>query len=396
MADPINPSPPTGKPASASEFRAKVTQMKNWIPNRTPTNRDRLELYAFHKQAVASDAPEQMATTTASSSNGTRKNYSTSPAERAKYNAWKTKRGMSQSQAMTAYIIEANRQMNVYGTAPSVTPTNTPEETNSNSNNNPDNASIGTSSVMLTPRGLAAVPLLCAAASESRTSYLKRLEANVSSGENGWWIRQEPLCGDPGTLFALPETIVLTIAILVERFSFSLFTGSTRQILDTLALRPAVVQSLLWPLHNILLVVWIKIIFLSTLTGSSVLTFKTVLLGSKRTGVTLDNIISQEVRPCKRGTASLCRSHQSATVRFLGLVLYPLGMVCNFADRAIMFALPLVGQQTGLLFGCSSFLIVSSLLWWYWYLFLPWVTIVGLCTAVCTGWCFALIELANM
>ena len=365
--------------ATASEFRAKVTQMKNWIPNRTPTNRDRLELYACHKQAVASDAPDTI-----------QPNKSSSPAERAKYNAWKTKKGMSQSQAMTAYIIEANRQIQLYGTAPSVTPTNTPAES---SNDNSDNASLSTNTVLLTPRGLAAVPLLCAAASESRSSYLKRLESNAVSGESGWWMRQEPLCGDPGTVFSLPETIILTIAILVERLSLYLLSVSSKQTLDTLALRPAVVQSLLWPLHNILLVVWIKVIFLSTLTSSSILSLKTMLLGSKRTGISLDSIFSQEIRPCKRGTASLCAAHQAATVRFLGLILYPLGIICNFADR-VMVTVPF-GQQTGLLLGSGTFLVASFMLWWYWYLFLPWVTMAGVFTAVCTGWCFALIELAN-
>ncbi len=384
------------KAASASQFRAKVAQMKNWIPNRTPTNRDRLELYAFHKQAVASDAPER-------SSNGKPISSSpsaSSPAERAKYNAWKSKRGMSQSQAMTAYILEAERQIQLYGTAPSVTPTNTPVEgsTNGTTDRSSDSASIGTSSVLLTPRGLAAVPLLCAAASESRSSYLQRLESNVSSSpdaSNGWWVRQEPLCADPGTIFALPETILLTMAILVERLSLSLLSDSSTRALDHFALRPAVVQSLLWPLHNVFLVIWIKIIFLSTLTSSSVLMLKTILLGSKRTGVTLETIFSQEIRPCKRGTASLCASHQAATVRFLGLFLYPLGMVCNFADRVRMIALPLVGLQTGLLLGCATFLILSVISWWYWYLVLPWVTIMGISTALGTGWCFAIIELAN-
>ncbi len=380
MSTSIDSNPGSGrKTASASEFRAKVTQMKNWIPHKAPTNRDRLELYAFHKQAVASDAPETI-----------QPNKSSSPAERAKYNAWKTKRGMSQSKAMTAYIIEAERQIQLYGTAPSVTPTNTPQESRDNS----DSASVSTNTVLLTPRGLAAVPLLCAAAAESRKSYLRRLESNVSSGENGWWMRQEPLCGDIGTVFALPETIVLTIAILVERFSLFLLSNPSRNTLHKFALRPAVVQSLLWPLHNTLLAVWIKIIFLSTLTSSSVLILKTILLGSKRTGVSLECIFTQEIRPCRRGTGSLCASHQAATVRFLGLVLYPLGMMCNFADR-VRAIVPL-GQQSGLLFGSGAFFLASVMLWWYWYLVLPWITLVGVFSSLCTGWCFALIELANM
>lgn len=381
MTESIGSTPATGvSPAtvSASDFRKKVAQMKSWIPNRTPTNRDRLEIYALHKQAVASDAPDSSSPT-----------KSASPAEKAKFNTWKSKRGLTQSQAMTAYIIEADRQIAVYGTAPSVTPTNTPAD-----EQNSDNGSNGTSSVLLTPRGLAAVPLLCAAASESRTSYLKRLENNAVSNESGWWTRQEPLCGDPGTVLALPEILVLTIAILVERLSLYLHSNTSRNILDTFHLRPAVVQSLLWPLHNVLLVVWIMVIFLATLTGSSILTFKTMLLGSKRTGVTLENIFSQEIIPCKRAAGSLCLPHQTATVRFLGLALYPLGMICDLAD-GVMQKLPL-GQQMGLLLGSGTYLLASLMLWWYWFIALPWIAFGGLCFSFSLGWCFGLIELANM
>lgn len=368
------------KKVTASDFRRKVAQMKSWIPDRTPTNIDKLELYALHKQAVASDAPDESTITTKTK---------LSPAERAKRNAWSTKRSMSQSQAMRAYILEADRQIAVYGTASSTTPTNTPED-----NNNSETGSTTTTSVLLTPRGLAAVPLLCAAASESRPAYLARLENNFRSNECGWWMRQEPLCGDPGTVSALPEILVLTIAILVERLSLHLLSDSSRNVLDTIRISPAVVQSLLWPLHNVLLVVWIMVIFISTISGSAILTLKTMLLGSKRTGVSLENIFSQEIKPCKVCVGSLCVPHQTASVRFLGLVLYPLGMICNLADN-ITVKTPL-GEQTGIFLGAGTYLLVSLLLWWYWFIALPWVAAGGVCLSFSLGWCFGLMELANI
>jgi acyl-CoA-binding protein len=380
--------------ATASEFRSKVLQMKGWIPNRPPTNRDRLELYALHKQAVASDAPE-----TLSKSKNSKKS---SPAERAKFNAWSSKRGLTQSQSMTAYIIEADRQITVYGTAPSVTPTNTPDDTTSTgaSTNygHSDTASTTTASVLLTPRGLAAVPLLCAAAAEPRNAYLKRLKANVTSRENGWWVRQEPLCGDPGTVSALPEVLVLTMAILIERLSLHLLkSDNCRNILDAFALRAAVVQSLLWPLHNVLLTVWVLVIFISTLTGSAILLLKTMLLGSKRTGVTLENIFSQEIRPSKRGAGSLCLAHQAVTIRFLGLVLYPLGIICDLADYVLHTVEVQIqlGRQSGLLFGSVTYLIACGFLWWYWFIVLPWIAVGCISLSLCLGWCFGLIELAS-
>lgn len=139
---------------------------------------------------------------------------------------------MSQGDAIARYIDECDRQLRVYGSRsdnnngssspprsspmneqqqqpaastaeePSTT-TTTPGETsasfqstthhqnsntNSNSNtplNTPAAAEDGNDDggVLLCPRGLAAIPLLCAAASESRSAYLARLQ--VTHPSNG-------------------------------------------------------------------------------------------------------------------------------------------------------------------------------------------------------------------
>ena len=344
-------------------------------------NRDRLELYALHKQAVSSDAPPS-----------TTPIKSQSPAERAKLQAWRTKRGLSQSQAMTAYILEADRQLLVYGTAPSTTPNNTPYDTNSTSNH--DETSQASASVLLTPRGLAAVPLLCAAASESRQSYLSRL-ASTNRMQDGWWIRQEPLCGDPGTIMALPEMLVLTMAGAIERASLFVNLDPTiSRFVDRVGVRAGPLQSLLWPLHNVFLVVWIMVILISTLTGSGIITIKTMLLGRKRTGVALDTIFAQEIRPCQRGALSLCEPHQATSVRLLGLLLYPMRYICDFSERAMKVVPFHDGAQ--MFSGALFFVATSLMLWWYWFVVLPWVAIGGLVFSLNIGWCFGLIELARI
>lgn len=376
----------SGRSRTASEFRAKIARMKSWKPAATPSNRDRLELFALHKQAVSSDAPTFTPT------------KPMSPAEKAKLASWRTKRGLSQQQAMTAYILEADRQLLVYGTAPPCTPTNTPaaadkdDGTSSYAAYSTGSATAG--SVLLTPRGLAAIPLLCAAASESRTSYLARLSSTIDL-DSGWWSRQEPLCSEPGSIFALPEVIVLTLAVLIERASLHIQLDSgVNSILSSLGLRPGVLQSLLWPMHNVLLVVWMLVIFLSTLTGSAVITFKTMLLGSKRTGVTLESAFSQEIRPCKHGAGSLCESHQTASVRLLGLALYPLGFICNFSD-GIAERVPM-SAKAQLFVGSGVYIISGLMLWWYWFFLLPWMAMAGIVLSFSVGWCFSLIELAGM
>lgn len=164
-------------------------------------NRDRLELYALHKQAVSGDAPPQ-----------TSNDETLSVADRTKIVAWRTKQGMTKSEAMTRYVEECDRQQQVYGTmadgdgggsllsngssasspVPATTITKTTvartnggEATGSSGGSNEaaaaaDNVSGGGGG-LLCPRGLAAVPLLCAAASESRSAYLARLQVTHSS-----------------------------------------------------------------------------------------------------------------------------------------------------------------------------------------------------------------------
>ena len=158
-------------------FRAKVVFMKNFKAASTISNRDRLELYALHKQAVSEDAPS----TFPASANG---------AERAKYQAWRSKSGLTSETAMNLYLQESDRQIRVYG---SVGTTNTSGETNSTntSSNNSQNSNNNSDE---TPRGLAAIPLLCAAAAESRGAYLRRLSQTPI--EAAWCGREEPLCCD--------------------------------------------------------------------------------------------------------------------------------------------------------------------------------------------------------
>lgn len=433
-----------GVKTTGSSFRAKVTQMKNWKPNNTPSNRDKLELYALHKQAVSNDAPPPPQ----------HQPQKSSPAERAKLTAWRSKRGISQSQAMTGYILEADRQLLSYGTAssavqlqqpqtssPTTTPRNTPDERRKH-HTGKDGDSFGygshqsSASLLLTPRGLAAVPLLCAAASETRCAYLERLGSNgnsVSTGtfSEGWWRKQEPLCGEPGTILALPETAVIVIATALESFSLSLNginnTSSTRRMrkkpntttntntnsttvskdcpaastttLTTTLLPPNLlpkltIRSFLWPLHNTLLVVWMLLIFLSTATGTAVIAARTMLLGKTTTGTSLAEILTQEIRPLGTGLKDLCGVHQSVGVRLLGLALYPMGLVCElsgeFRERCGG-----MGERFGACAAVGVYVAAVGVLWWYWLVVLPWMAMVGLMVSVGLGWCFGLIELAS-
>lgn len=245
-------------------FRSKASFMKTWKPASNPSNRDRLELYSLHKQAVSGDAP--------TSTNGTNIDVS-SPAEKAKYNAWKSKMGIETKEAMRRYIIECDRQIQMYGTQPQHSQSQQlqsqqqlPRSTNSNGAmnamvgvNNPTTNRImhqqqqhhssgnanhrayqmaTATAAATTLRGLAAIPLLCAAASEDRQAYIRRLQNTPRSSASfysssrkndtstttaalSWWRRQEPLTATPGSIGAIPEHILLFLASFIEYISLS-------------------------------------------------------------------------------------------------------------------------------------------------------------------------------
>ena len=66
-----------------AEFLAKASSMKQWSPSSPPSNRDRLELYALHKQAAAGDCDKPAPN-------------KENKADKGKWSAWKSKAGLSQ------------------------------------------------------------------------------------------------------------------------------------------------------------------------------------------------------------------------------------------------------------------------------------------------------------
>eukprot|EP00956_Cyclotella_meneghiniana_P006154 scaffold8056_cov25-Cyclotella_meneghiniana.AAC.1 len=85
------------------QFRAKTAFMKTWRPNNPPSTQDKLNLYALHNQSVSGDAPDK-------------DDPDASAADKAKLSAWRSKRGMKQSEAMAQYVVECDRQIQLYGT----------------------------------------------------------------------------------------------------------------------------------------------------------------------------------------------------------------------------------------------------------------------------------------
>lgn len=239
----------------------------------------------------------------------------------------------------------------------------------------------GEPEVLLCPRGLAAIPLLCAAASESKSAYLARLQ--MTRTENGWWAKQEPLCLESGNLLSLPERGVIFGASQVERLSLVLgdVLGD-----DGAVVNARVLQAFLWPVHNCLLAVWIALILTTTIVGSCVMTCRTLLFGAKRTNAPLGRVLLEEIAPTARAIESLCEDHQVISIRVAGLCLLPVMMTCDFVGS--------VAGRVGVLVGSLCFVGVGLSGWWYWALVMPWLSLCALCLAMMSGWCFGLIEVA--
>lgn len=342
----------------AATFRAKVNFMKNFKPASTISNRDRLELYALHKQAVSGDAPPVMA-----SANG---------AERAKYQAWRSKSGLSPETAMNLYLQESDRQIRVYGSANSNSNSNQSGESTNNSSptNNSQNSNNNFDD---TPRGLAAIPLLCAAAAESRGAYLRRLSQTPL--EAAWWGRQEPLCCNSlgsSKLAVWPEVSVIFLARLVE--TWTLTTGSR------------IVAALLWPLHNALLGLWILAICLLTLGGSALQIIQILIWGSRRTGISLQHVWKEQIGLLLVNIDRTCEPHQALGCRLVGLTLLPVTYAIQILNQ-VLPSMTLAG---------SSFVVLLGITWWYWLLVVPWLAFLMLGTALMSGFCFALIEFAGV
>lgn len=313
-----------------------------------------MELYALHKQAVSGDAPS----TFSSSANAS---------ERAKYQAWKAKVGLTQAESMRLYLSEADRQIRVYGNVTPQTPQPTP--------NNPSHATTNGSSLMDTPRGLAAIPLLCAAAAESRPAYIRRL--SQTPYENAWWKRQEALCGTPGTITALPEMIVLQLARFVEHVSLAGGTGSDSN---------AALQAFLWPVHNSLLSLWMLIILVLTLLEASSHILQIVVWGARRTGLSLTRVWDHDLGLWQQCVHGMCESHQATTCRLVGLVLLPISFVLGLLKQWI----------ASMTLASGIFVVVIMAAWWYFVFVLPWLAACLLGAACTSGACFALIQVAGV
>ena len=264
---------------------------------------------------------------------------------------------------MKLYLQESDRQIRVYGSS-SKQATNGPSAIRSSS------ASIASEdSTVSTPRGIAAIPLLCAAAGESRTAYLRRISQTPSDA--AWWARQEALCGEnPSSVFAFPESLVIFLAKQVE--ALSLASGNN------------VFRALLWPLHNSLLSLWIMAIASITLFDGALKILQVLVWGARRTGISL-SLIWKDLNLLVSSVHAACEPQQAISCRLVGLGLLPATYTVSLLDRGFpSVTLASVGLVA---------LLTMNL--WYFVFLLPWAGFWMLWFSVLAGFSFAVIEFAG-
>jgi hypothetical protein len=300
---------------------------------------------------------------------------------------------------MRLYVVESDRQVRVYGLAagyhgddgggstPRLLNQDSFHESGPQQQQQPGNGSCQ-------PRGLAAIPLLCAAALETRQAYLIRLAHTERS--QAWWARQEPLCATPGTIWALPESILLAVAALVEMISFAVDTpaaplasadGRPQPPPSSVIPCPSVIQSFLWPLHNTLLSLWMGVILDYTLLQSCIELMQTLLWGSRRTGLSLETIWRDEIQWSVTQVNVMTESHQPLTARLVGLACLPFTLLVGLVNAVA----PPAQVPASVLFVSAV-----AMTWWYWCLVLPFLSSVLIFFSLIAGGNFALIELAGV
>jgi hypothetical protein len=315
-------------------------------------------------------------------------------AEKAKYNAWRNKAGIDAETAMRNYIQEAERQVRAYGYAVAI-----PNQSHSQSQ-----PATTTTPPHPTNRGLAAIPLLCAAASEQREAYLRRIQNTHPNA--AWWKRQEPLTATPGSIPAIPETLLLTVASWIEFLSIRVNPNEQFQCPIVIT---AVLQSYFWPLHNAFLAVWMGWILIASIIAGTYELARTILFGSRRTGRTLSSTWNDEIVFASNSVYTLTESHQPISARVTGLVLQPLPWIVSILQAILGGGGASNSNSNNIsnnnnnnnhnnynpLWMSTTFVIITMGSWWYWCIVLPWFFIViMLGTSLILGNCFALIELA--
>jgi len=342
--------------------------MRKWVPSNPPSNRDRLELYALHKQAAAGDCEVDKPTNKGA-------------AEKAKWQAWKTKAGLSQAEAMSRYITECDRQIRVYGSksgpSTSTMETSTPDVTATS----PPAENPNTPPTTLL-KGIDSVPLLATAASEPQTSYMQRLA--IMNANQSWWRGQSPLCSNSTaepSFSSKIESVIISIGAFFERQALAGHSIGP--------ITPTSIHAAVYPIHVLLLTYWIVIVYLLTIPTTFYLVVKTMLLGSNSTGVTLSQLIEYTITPTST-TASMIMNDtkHSLPPRAVGLALTPL---CIITDVTIS-TYAVAGDIPGALMYCFGVLIT----WWYWVFVLPWLSIAMGWVGVAYSGCCAIVETAGL
>jgi hypothetical protein len=152
-----------------------------------------------------------------------------------------------------------------------------------------------------------------------------------------------------------------------------------------------VLQSFFWPLHNVLLGLWMGTILVFTALISAWDLLQTLLWGSRRTATTLPRLWKDQVSQTSASVTTLTESHQPLCARLVGLLLLPYTLLVNTLTGTFPSS-----STSAVVWASLLYIVLMTVTWWYWWCILPCLAVGLLAVSILAGNCFALIELAGV
>ena len=148
---------------------------------------------------------------------------------------------------------------------------------------------------------------------------------------------------------------------------------------------PSVAHAFTFPLHLLLLGVWMDVIFLMTAWNACLVAGKTLVFGSKVTKVTMESVFENEI--VRAGEVVRLLGEGGFVAKCVSFSMFPLSIL---VDVVVM-----VNDTFGVLVAMTIFAGGGLFMWWFVIFVLPWCAVVIGWICCLYGLCCGVIEMAS-
>jgi len=149
---------------------------------------------------------------------------------------------------------------------------------------------------------------------------------------------------------------------------------------------PSCLHAVVYPCHLLFLGIWIDSIFLVTIINAVVLLARTLVFGSRESGVTMEGVFFNEILRAGE-VVRLLTERDVFLVKLVAFSMFPLSILCDLAGA--------LKKGLGVVIASGCFTASVIFLWWYWLLVIPWCVLICTWFAVVLGVCGGIVELAS-